>query len=345
MKFVEKTLWQNIQSENYLPVYLVTGTDGYLKQQYVSLFADRVVPAGLEAFNLHKFEGDVTEVDEIATCVEALPAMCEKTCVIVHDLPFSGLTEDEQEKMLTMLRDLPDTCVLVFWQDTENISQRTTFGKDVVNLIDKAGAVCTIDKRTQKDLTAFVVKECKKNEREIDYDTALYFVQAVGDDMSNLINEIEKVCFYTNSAITVKDIDAVAIKSLEATTFKMLDYLVDNDFENAYKMLGVLFDQKTDPILIVGAIVSSYVDMYRAKIAVESGHSIKDVKAAYPSVYKSDFRLKSALNRSKKYTVKGLREALEIISRADIQNKSTFAGERLTIEKLFIDLSMARRIK
>jgi len=345
MKLEEKTLWANIKSENYLPVYLINGNDGYLKQKYVSLFADRVVPAGLEAFNLHKFEGDVTSVDEIATCVEALPAMCEKTCVIVHDLPFGELTEDEQTQMKAMLEDLPDTCVLVFWQDTESISQRTSFGKEVVKLIDKAGAVCTIDKRDSKSLTQFIVEECKKNNRQIDFDTALYFLQSVGDDMSNLINEINKVCFYVDSVVTRADIDAVAVKSLEATTFKMLDYLLDNDFGNAYKSLGILFDQKTEPTIIVGAIVSSYVDMYRARITVESGHSLSELKSAYPGTYKNDYRLKGALARSKKYSVNGLREALEMLSRVDIANKRTFSGERLSIEKLFIDLAMARRIK
>ncbi len=344
MKLQEKTLWQNIKSGNLLPVYLIRGNEGYLKQKYANLIADSVVPAGLEAFNFHRLKGEDTNVEEIATCVEALPAMCDRTCVFVHDFDFDGANEKEKEQLCEILSDLPETCVLIFWQDTKGFSTKTKLSKEILALIDKAGAVCDIDKRDQRDLVKFIVSECGKHERQIDYDTALYFFSAVGDDMANLINEIEKVCAYTTSVITEKDIDAVAIKCVEATAFQMVDQLLANDFDNAFASMASLFEQRVEAHLILGAMTSTYVDIYRVKVALDTGHTTRDLKELFPNAYKSEFKLRKASNAAKRFSLAGARESLEVLSRADFKLKSSFEDNKVIMERLLIELAKARRI-
>lgn len=343
MKLQEKTLWQNIKSGNLLPVYLIRGNEGYLKQKYANLLADSVVPAGLEAFNFHKLKGEDTTPEEIATCVEALPAMCERTCVFVHDFDFDDCNEGEKEQLISLLSDLPDTCVLIFWQDTKGFSTKTKLSKEILSLIDKAGAVCDLDKREPRELVKFIVSECKKNEREIDFDVANYMLSCVGDDMSNLVNEVEKLCAFTKGTIRESDIDAVCIKSVEATAFQMIDALLANNFDEAFSDIKILFEQKTEPNMIFGAIVSTYVDMYRAKVTLESGKSLADLRGVYPAVYKSDFRLKNAANRAKKYSLPALENSLEILSRADFKLKQTMDDKQMVLEKLLIELAKARK--
>lgn len=344
MKLQEKTLWQNIKSGNFLPVYLIKGNEGYLKQKYASLIADSVVPAGLEAFNFHKLKGEDTSVEEIATCVEALPAMCDRTCVFVHDFDFDGAGEREKEQLCEVLSDLPETCVLVFWQDTKGFSVKTKLSKEILSLIDKAGAVCDIDKREQKDLVKFIVSECEKRERNIDYDTALYFFSSVGDDMANLINEIEKVCAYTSSVITEKDVDAVAIKCVEATAFQMVDQLLANNFDKAFASMASLFEQRVEAHMILGALTSTYVDIYRVRVAMDYGHSAFELKELFPTAYRSDFKLRKASNAAKKFSLAGAGESLEVLSRADFKLKSSFQDNRVIMEQLLIELAKARRI-
>ena len=343
MKLQEKTLWQNIKSDNLLPVYLIKGNEGYLKQKYANLLADSVVPAGLEAFNFHKLKGEDTTPEEIATCVEALPAMCERTCVFVHDFDFDDCNEAEREQMVALLSDLPDTCVLIFWQDTKGFSTKTKLAKEILSLIDKNGAVCDLDKREPRELVKFIVSECKKNEREIDFDVANYMLTCVGDDMANLLNEVEKLCAFTKGTIRESDIDAVCIKSVEATAFQMIDALLANNFDEAFRDIKILFEQKTEPTMIFGAIVSTYVDMYRVKATLESGKSLSDLRSVYPAAYKSDFKLRNAANRAKKYSLLALENSLEILSRADFKLKTSFDDNQMVLEKLLIELAKARK--
>lgn len=345
MKLDEKNLWKNIQSGNFLPVYLIKGNENYLKQKYANLLADSIVPAGLEAFNFHRLKGEDTDVEEISTCVEALPAMCDRTCVFVHDFDFDDSNEETRNQFCELISDLPETCVLIFWQDTKGYSTKPKKAKALYDIIDKAGAVCEINKRSQVDLQKFIVRECEARERSITYDVAMYLLAAVGDDMANLINELEKLCAYTTSVITEKDVDAVAVKSVEATAFQMVDQLLASDFDKAFASMASLFEQRIEAHKTLGALTSTYVDIYRVKVALETGHQTSELKEVFPAAYNGkDFKLRKAANAARKFTMAGARESLEVLSRADFKLKSTYEDNKVVMETLLIELAKARRI-
>ena len=345
LKLNEKTLWKNIKSQEYLPVYLLKGSEPYLKLNYANLLAGSVVPAGLEVFNYHKLDGETVTMNELVECVEALPAMCERTCVLVHDLDFEKLSDPDREALVDLLSDAPDTCTLIFWQDTVGFPQKTKKMKELLALIDEAGAVVDLDARTRQDLVKFVVAECGKSDRVISVYTAEYLIDNVGEDMSNLVTEIEKLCNFAEREITQADIDSVCIRSLEATAFQMIDALLDNQFDRVFRSLGILFDMKTEPMMILGALVSTYSDMYRAKVVAHEGGQQRDLKKLFPQAYKSDFKLRNAFRRAGRFSMPALRKSLELLAEADTRLKSTSEDHRTVFEKLMIELALARRQK
>lgn len=345
MKLTEKTLWKNIKSAEFLPVYLIKGSEPYLKLKYTNLLAGSVVPAGLEVFNYHKLDGENVTMNELAECVEALPAMCERTCVLVHDLDFEKLSDPDRSALVDLLKDAPDTCTLIFWQDTVGFSLKTKKMKDLQGLIDDVGAVVDLNARTRQDLVRFVVSECKRENRSILPGTAEYLLDSVGEDMGNLVTELEKLCNYTENEVTKEDVDAVCIKSLEATAFQMIDALLDNNFDRVFHALSILFDRKTEPMMILGALVSTYSDMYRAKVTERDGRQQKDLKKLFPVAYKSDFKLRNAFRRAGRFSMPALRKSLELLAEADAKLKSTSVDHRTVFEKLMIELALARREK
>lgn len=345
MKLTEKTLWKNIKSQEYLPVYLLKGNEPYLKLNYANLLAGSVVPAGLEVFNYHKLDGETVTMNELVECVEALPAMCERTCVLVHDLDFEKLDDSDREALVELLSDAPDTCTLIFWQDTVGFPQKTKKMKELLALIDEVGAVVDLDARTRQDLVRFVISECGKSDRAISAYTAEYLLDNVGEDMGNLVTEIEKLCNFTEREITQSDIDKVCVRSLEATAFQMIDALLDNNFDRVFQALGILFDMKTEPMMILGALVSTYSDMYRAKVIAHEGGQQRDLKKLFPQAYKSDFKLRNAFRRAGRFSMPALRKSLELLAEADTKLKSTSEDHRTVFEKLMIELALARRQK
>ncbi len=334
----EKLLWDSIKTEQFKPVYLIMGTEQYLKQKYANLLLERVVPAGLEAFNVHQLKGEDTSVQEIADCVEMLPVMSPRTCVFVHDFPFKEQTEPQQNQLLEILSDLPDTCVLVFWQDTAEVGSNAK-SKELLNAFKKVGMVSNLSTRSDNDLVKFIASECKKWGSSIDSNTARYFLEYVGTDMANLQNEVGKVCSYAGAVVQKEHIEAMAVQSLETTAFKMTDAIAAGNFDAAYRSLTILFDTKTEPTMIFGALVSGYVDLYRAKVGKQAGRTAAEVAELFPGSYKGkDFRMKKAYQRCGRYSMASLRNCLDILARADRKLKTRFDDSKLVFEQLFVEL-------
>lgn len=344
MTFKERDLWSNIKSGDFLPVYLIQGSESYLKQNYATLLTERVVPAEAVTFNLHKLNGPDTDITEISECVEALPVMCERSCVLVHDFDFGAVGDADYDAFSRMFKDLPDSCVLVLWQDTTPFPQRNKKQKELRNLIEKAGAVVDLNARTHDDLVHFVMAESKRNGCAIDRYTADSFIGFVGEDMNTLTNELNKVCHYVHGTITEKDFEAVAVPSLETTAFKMVDSLLVGNFDKVFRSLSILFDQRTEPMLILGALISTYVDMYRAKVVQSANARPAVLKTIFPAAYRSDFKLNNALRRSNRFSLPALRKSLEVLSRADTRLKGSSEDSRIVFEQLMVELAEVRRL-
>ena len=114
----------------------------------------------------------------------------------------------------------------------------------------------------------------------------------------------------------------MCIKSVEATAFDMVKALLRGKYADAYGMLDALFAQKTEPVMIAGALISSYIDMYRAKAALASGERVEAVAQAFN--YKGrEFRLRYAAQDASRLTLAQLGTCLDILSEADEALKST----------------------
>ena len=98
-------------------------------------------------------------------------------------------------------------------------------------------------------------------------------------------------------------------------------------------------------MMILGSLVSTYSDMYRAKVVAHEGGQQRDLKKLFPQAYKSDFKLKNAFRRAGRFSMPALRKSLELLAAADTKLKSTSEDHRTVFEKLMIELALARRQK
>lgn len=338
-EITEKELKKQIAHGMFSPVYLLYGEESYLKQYYAGLISEKSVPKGFETFNLHKLEGKETTFDEIADAAEQLPMMAERTCVLVRDFDLKALKGAQREKLEAFLADPPETCSVVFWMDTIEVSPKQSRDwQGLIKLFAKSGSAVNLGRRTAADLTRQLCASAKKRGGVLSPDIASYLVSFSGSDLHILVNELDKLCAYAaGREITQADIDAVCIKSVEATAFDMVKALLRGNYADAYRMLDTLFAQKTEPVMIAGALISSYVDMYRAKAALSSGERTEAVAQAFN--YKGrEFRLRYAAQDASRLTLEQLRECLDVLSEADESLKSTRTDKRLVLEEAMLRL-------
>lgn len=339
-KLDENGLKTQIRNKTYSNLYLFYGEESYLKQLYVNRIIDKTVNPSFSSFNLHNIEGKDATLDIIAECCEALPMMDDYTVVAVHDMPLHKLDAVESSKLQSLVSDMSPSTILIFWQDTVEVDGKDRKWAPVLSLFDKHGCCVNFSKKTTADLVKILVNGATKRECTLLPDDAKYLISVVGDDMNVLLNELDKVCFFADKTqITRKHIDAVAIKSAEATTFMLSKALLSGNLDKAYEHLDVLYFRKTEPTLIMGTLISAYVDMYRAKVSLTNGGTATAL-AEFFNYRNKEFRLTNAARDASKLSINQLRECLEILAQADEKLKLNFeeSKTRLIIEQVMVKL-------
>ena len=330
----ETQLKQELKSGVFNSPYLIYGDEEYIKSFYVDRIAKAAVSKELSDFNLHKYYGKNLSFEELEVSVEALPIMSEHSCVIVNDMPLDSLAADELKKLENMISDVPDTTVLVFWMDKLEVEpKKSAKWKKIISLFDKYGCAVKLDKRSPAELRKLVCSGAKKRDCDMSPANADYFILSVGGDMTNLLSELEKLCFFVGSGEITKDnIDAVCVKSVEAVVFDLTKAITAKKADRAYQIISQLIYQKTEPVVILGVMSSAYVDMYRAKLFQKSGLRPEDAAKVFD--YKGrDFRLRNAAKDASSLSLAALRECMDVLADADELLKSSPADPKTVLEE------------
>ena len=341
----EADLKQQLKTGTLQNLYVLYGSEGYLKQFYANTILKAAVEESMEGFNLKKFDADDgIELSSVFEAAETLPVFGAYTGVLVHDYPLDALREEEKKQLDAFLKDVPKTAVLVFWQDSaEILPKKNAKWKNVLDKISKAGgAVVDLGPRSQSDSIRLLQSGAKKRGCNLGRAEAQYLMELVGNELSLLLNELEKLCNYKESGeITRQDIETLATKSLEANIFDLSKLLMAGNCQRALQILETLLADKEKPELILGTLISAYVDLYRVKLALEAGKT-----ATYPAEffpYKGrEFRLRNAARDVRNRSVRALRQSLDDLQAADTALKSGVEDPKIVLEKLIVRLSAAK---
>lgn len=337
-KFDEKQLKQHIKTKDFFSAYLLYGEESYLKQFYANMICDKSTGDNFKDMNFDKFDGKTTSLESIFQTADLMPFMAEKRCILIEDFKLESMNEKDHKTMKEYFSNLPESTVMVFVDRKNSFSARN--GKKAIDLFEKYGAVCVLNKRTGRDLINPLMSSAKKKGVILTPQMANYLVSVVGDDFNVLINEVSKVCSYAQSGeITKKQIDEVAIKSLDTKISFLIRALIAKNFEKAYEVLDTLFRQKTEPEYILGSITSGFVDMYRAKVSVLSGDRAEALKDDFN--YKNRvFALTNGARDASRIDLNDLRRCLEVIAQADFKLKNTAQASNIVIEQLLVQLML-----
>lgn len=341
-KIGEAELKAQIKNDELSNVYMIYGEETYLKDFYVSKLKNMVVDPAFADFNFHQYDSKDTSMTEIIMDAEMLPMMAERSFVLVRDYPLDKSTADF-EALKEFFKDIPETCVLVFWYDTVDVDvKKNAKWRSIESAFAKAGSAVNLEKRTESDLVKLIVSSAKKRGCAIDSNTARYLITVVGSDIKTIFNELEKMCgFVGEGEITKSTVDELAVKCLQARVYDLSKFILAGNSDGAYGVLNVLFAQKEEPIAVLSVISSCYIDMYRAKCAKAANVNENDLSNYFQ--YKGrEFLIKNAARDCRSISFDNLRKAIDVLSQTDEMLKSTSVDKNLLLEEAVAKLLMLR---
>ncbi len=333
----ERELAANIKSGRLENTYLFYGNEGYLKR----LYKDRIIKKAVSDFadfNLHKFDRSVKMDDLVAAC-DSMPMMSEKSCVVLSDYNFSTAQDSEYKQLIELIEHPNSTCILILTYDNAEIpTSKTKKAKDLVLAVEKHGCVVNFEHKNDHELADIAIRRASKQEVVLQPTVARKIVETCGSDIENLLTEVDKLCAYVGKGYaTEQDIDEVMVRTVEASAFALAGAVCSRRRDDAMKICADLFDLKTEPIVIIGALSSVFVDIYRVKMAENEGLRYDDI--AQPFGYgKMVFKLKNAASYGRNMTRSMALDALEILRDADIKLKTSSSNGRVIVEKTLVRL-------
>lgn len=335
MAMTEAALRRHLQEEPLKPVYFLYGEEPYLTAYYADQLARHAVgddPMG--EFNLQRLDGQSCSLETIEEAAVQLPVMAERKCVLVQDLDVAKLPAGETDRLLSLLSDPLESCVLVFWQSSvEADVKKNAKWKKFLAAVERAGMAVGFPRKTTAELQKLLCAGAARRGCVLSPDTAKALVERCGDDLYRLMNELDKLCALADGGeITVRQVEQMTAPQLEASVFDLSRAILQGSHARAYEILRRLAAEREEPVMVLGVLGSAYADLYRAKVA-QLGHARADSLSASFAYRGREFRLRNAARDCERLSIRSLRESLEVLAWADRQLKSSAPDKWAVLEQ------------
>ena len=307
-------------------LYVFHGEEAYLRDFYLGQMKKKLLPAGMEEFNLHTMNGKEFDVKALAQMVDCLPMMSERTMIEVSDCDiFKG----DKDALTAVLKDLPDYVCLVFVYDL--IEYKADARTRLAALLKEKGSVVPFNRQGQGDLIDWISRRFRALDHDIGTEDAKYLIFLCGDLMNNLISEIGKIGAYAkNHRVTRQDIDAVATPQLDAVVFQMTDAIAAGNFDRAASVLGDLLHMQEAPIKLLAVLGKQLRQLYTARLAIEHKKGTKYLMELWGM--RSSYPAERLMQSARRFSLPWCRRAVIRCGETDLAMKSTGAdGEELLI--------------
>ena len=336
-------LKKQLDSGSFAPLYLFYGEESYLVNTYARRLTDKIVDKNTAAFNLHRFEADETEIDDVLEALSMYPFMAERNLTVLVDLNVDTLSAQDKKKLFDYFETPNPSAVFLMYYPSHEGGKKSAKWNEFLKAVKKNGVTVNFEKKTQAETEKLLCSYAAKLKCELSRSDAAYLISVSKNDLQTLFSELDKLCAYSGSnEITREMIDKVVSFNTETTVFVLSRALIQGELDKAYSLLDVLFNQNEKALSVLGALSSSYIDLYRVKTAILSGYQPRYVGEVFS--YKGrEFVLDNAGRSVRALSDNAIRKSIQLLSDTDILLKSTSQeNHRRILEEMFAKLQQLR---
>ena len=293
-------------------IYLLYGEDEYLRNEYLKKIKKIF---GEIQLGINYVQVDENNVSNIISDIETPSFGFPTKLIIAKD---TGLFK-KKNALADTLSDYLKTAnlegvELVF---VENEPDKNS----LFNTISKIGEAKEFKEQKLPQLITKVKSIAKAYNVNIAENTASYFIECVGTNMSDIINELRKLIEYAGNGGTIvkEDIDALSIKKSESIIFDLTDNLGRKKIADAIEVLHNLIYAKEPIQRILILLYNHFKKLYIIKLAVEENKNVAQSLKLKPN---QTFLVGKYQTQAKYFSKEELRSLLEELIKIDSSSKS-----------------------
>ena len=319
-----KELKKSIDSKKFGNLYFLTG-----EADLVNYFEKRILEENLgknfTEFDFVSMKGEAFSNEKLRDSINTFPMMTAKKCIILKDIPWEILSNDDIKTLIEIISDIPEFSILVMTQiSPAPASKHAAKLTKVKNFVKKNGIFSNLtqsDFPMERQIVAWAKRDFSKNLSPAIAKKIMNLCK--GYQIHEIRSEVKKICEFENGEeISENSLDIIWKANQKIKIFELPKAITSKNAKKAFDILEVLLDQNEDPMAILGVISSEYNDIYRAKLFLENGEN--PTKLANFFDYKNkEFRIKNAEITAKKLNFENIKKIISKLAKTDLELKTS----------------------
>lgn len=317
-----KTIKEDIKKKEYKRVYLLYGTESYLKKLYKDKLKEAVL-AGADAMNMAEYSGKGIDEKEVISFADTMPFFADYRLVVLERTGWFKSAAGFAD----YIPRIPDTTVIVFVE--EEVDKRGRLFKAV----KEHGYVSEMNGMTEAELKLWVASLLKREGKKITEASVQFFIEQVGTDMGRMQCELEKLVCYTlgRDVVTVPDIKAVCSEQLTGKIFAMTDAMAQGQKKRALDLYQDLIALQEKPLGILYMVQRQFHLLLVVKGMKEAG---TDKQAVASAISVPPFAAAKYMSQADRFSKGELVRLLEYAARLEEDIKTGKLQEQIAVELL-----------
>lgn len=243
-----------IKQGNIKPIYFFMGEEPYYIDKLTEYIEDNILSEDEKGFNQMVLYGKDVSVEEVISNAKRYPMMAERQVVIVKE---AQELSRNIEKLESYAENPQLTTVLVFAYKYKTLDKR----KKVTKLLEKAGLVYESKKLYENQVGDWIKRVLSGKGYAIDPKAAVMLVEFLGNDLSKISNELDKLAIILpkGSTITSKTIEDNIGISKDYNVFELRKAIGERDQLKAYKIADYFAQNpKDNPLVMTTGLVFGF---------------------------------------------------------------------------------------
>ena len=317
-----KTIDNDIKMGQLKNVYLLYGTEDYLKRQYRDKLKHALVEPD-DTMNFSAYEGKDINPKELIDLSETLPFFKEKRMILVEN---SGFFKNSCDDLAEYMSQVPESTCFVFVE--EEVDKRSKLFKAA----SRAGSAVEFETPKEDMLIRWILGRIQREGKKITQSVMQLFLSKTGSDMENIDKELEKLICYTldKTEISAADVEAICTGQAENKIFEMIDAISAKNQKKALDLYYDLLALKEAPMRILFLIARQFQNLLLIKSMSAKGYPAVSIAktAGMPS-----FAVQKNLRQAGAFKINQLKEAIEDCGQAEEDVKTGRMADQLAVEK------------
>lgn len=313
-------------------VYVFYGINDFLIRKEIQKILEK---ENADELSCDRYDLENTSIEEIIVHADSIDLFGNKKILLVENsYIFTGTTnkkllEQNTSTLENYLKNPNPNTILIFTIYKDKLDER----KKIVKLCKEKGYL----KEYNQVVDAYKTVIDLFKPFSISRENAIYLTERVGENLSILEMEIDKIKLYKGetSEITKNDIIALTSKNIDTDIFNLIDNILSGKKKEAIESYHEMIQLGNEPIMILIMLANQFRMLYQVKKLFGKGYTEKDISRELKVHW---YPVRKAMSKMQNYDDKKLIHYLYQLSELDIGIKTGKVDKNIALEIFILEI-------